>query len=76
MKSGVGKVGVGSTAYINDSMGLHAVRCDDGACAEGEEGAVSLHIYSPPIRRVRLYEPDADRCAAAGEGSGRVGLWQ
>ena len=59
--AGVGKVGVGQTAYINDSHGLHAVRCDADACGAGEEGAVSLHIYAPPIRRVRLYEPEHDR---------------
>lgn len=39
--SGTAKVGPGQTAYINDSMGLHAVRCDEDACGE-EEGAVSL----------------------------------
>lgn len=53
-------MGVGATAYINDGLGLHAVRCDDGACG-AQPGAVSLHIYAPPIRRVRLYEPEADR---------------
>lgn len=52
-------MGLGGTAYINDSMGLHAVRCDDAAC--DEEGAVSLHVYAPPIRRVRLYEPEDNR---------------
>jgi hypothetical protein len=44
-----------------DRLGLHAVRCDDDAIPEGEEGCVSLHIYAPPIRRVRLYEPHEDR---------------
>ena len=37
-------MGVGGTAYINDQLGLHAVRCHDAACEEGEEGSVSLHI--------------------------------
>ena len=37
-------MGVGGTAYINDQLGLHAVRCHDDACEEGEEGSVSLHI--------------------------------
>ena len=60
--AGISKVGVGATSHINDATGLHAVRCDGDACEEGEEGAVSLHIYAPPIRRVRLYEPDLNRC--------------
>lgn len=66
--AGVGKVGVGATAYINDSLGLHAVRCDDGACGGGLPGAVSLHVYAPPIRRVRLYEPEADRVTLRAPG--------
>lgn len=60
--AGVGKVGPGGTAYINDTIALHAVRCDDEACdAAGEEGAVSLHVYAPPIRRVKLYEEEENR---------------
>ncbi|EFN58340.1 hypothetical protein CHLNCDRAFT_142389 [Chlorella variabilis] len=52
---------------INDSMGLHAVRCPDDACCEGE-GSISLHIYAPPIRRVRLYEPEDDRVVTRAPG--------
>ncbi|PSC69833.1 cysteine dioxygenase [Micractinium conductrix] len=70
LPDGVNHVCVGTTAYINDSMGLHAVRCDDAACGGpgAEEGAVSLHIYAPPIRRVRLYEPEADRVVTRAPG--------
>lgn len=68
--AGINKVGPGGSAYINDSMGLHAVRCDDDACGgpDAEEGAVSLHIYAPPIRRVRLYEPESDRVVTRAPG--------
>lgn len=62
-------MGLGGTAYINDTIALHAVRCDDAACdAAGEEGAVSLHVYAPPIRRVKLYEQEENRWAG-GLGS-------
>lgn len=70
VSAGINKVGPGESAYINDSLGLHAVRCDDGACGGpgAEEGAVSLHIYAPPIRRVKLYEPEADRVVVRAPG--------
>ena len=67
LPTGSSKVGVGQTAYINDSLGLHAVRCDDAACVPGE-GSISLHVYAPPIRRVRLYETDADRVVVRAPG--------
>ncbi|KAI8476358.1 MAG: RmlC-like cupin domain-containing protein [Monoraphidium minutum] len=57
--AGARRAAAGDVVYINDSQGLHAVRCPDD-CPE-EEGAVTLHIYAPPIRRVKLYEPEADR---------------
>ena len=41
------RLGAGGIAYINDLIALHAVRCP--ADADGE-GAVTLHIYSPPIK--------------------------
>ena len=47
------------TLYINDSVALHAVRCADDT--DWELGAATLHLYLPPIRRARLYEPEADR---------------
>ena len=56
--AGVAAVAPGGTAYINDSMGLHAVRCPADCPAPG---AVTLHLYCPPIRRVKLYEPEAGR---------------
>jgi cysteine dioxygenase len=42
------------------------VRC--GAPAVAPRGGVSLHLYSPPIRRTRLYEPDADRVTLRAPG--------
>lgn len=66
--TGVTPVGPGGTAYINDSMGLHAVRCADDACPPGEPGCVSLHIYAPPIRRVKLYEPEDNRVTTRTPG--------
>ncbi|GFH12487.1 cysteine dioxygenase, partial [Haematococcus lacustris] len=47
-----------STGYINDSLGLHKVGCPALTPAPG---AVTLHIYAPPIRRVKLYEPEEGR---------------
>lgn len=74
--AGVGKVGPGGTAYINDTIALHAVRCDDVACgAAGEEGAVSLHVYAPPIRRVKLYEQEENRWAGEGGEWVSMGAW-
>ncbi|KAL4452228.1 hypothetical protein ABPG75_007890 [Micractinium tetrahymenae] len=57
----LGKVvgGPGALLYINDGIGLHAVRCADDTNLE--EGAVTLHLYAPPVRRVFLYEPEEDR---------------
>eukprot|EP00887_Chlorella_sp_A99_P008067 scaffold12.g8067.t1 len=48
----------GAAGYINDSMCLHAIRCPDACPAPG---AVTLHIYAPPITRVRLFEPENNR---------------
>lgn len=50
--------GRGTTLYLNDKQALHAVRCAAGSPGIG---AVTLHLYSPPIRRVRLYEPELNR---------------
>jgi cysteine dioxygenase len=56
------------------TQALHAVRCGDAAAAP--RGGVSLHVYAPPIRRTRLYEPDADRVTLRAPGffsaAGRV----
>ena len=73
LPDGVNHVCVGTTAYINDSMGLHAVRCDDAACGGpgAEEGAVSLHIYAPvsggvePVRMGGWGQRHLQSCAPA-----------
>ena len=41
----------GSTAYINDNIGLHRV-----ANASATQGAISLHVYAPGWRSVQTYE--------------------
>ena len=43
----------GTTAYINDGIGLHAM-----GSASGNEHAYSLHLYSPPYSSVKCYEED------------------
>lgn len=48
----------GETGYINDTIALHAVRVPEHCTGTG---AVTLHLYAPPIRRVKLYEPDNNR---------------
>ncbi|GBF96262.1 cysteine dioxygenase [Raphidocelis subcapitata] len=53
------RVGAGVVTYINDRLALHSVRCPDDCPTE--PGGITLHIYSPPIRRVKLYEPESDR---------------
>ncbi|PRW56943.1 peroxisome biogenesis 1 isoform X1 [Chlorella sorokiniana] len=58
-KLGKGVAGPGAQLYINDGQALHAVRCADDT--DYEHGAVTLHLYAPPTRRVLLYEPEADR---------------
>ena len=48
------RMGVGDTAYINDGLGLHSVRCpggEEGGEEGGEGGGVTIHLYAPPIRR-------------------------
>jgi len=62
---------VGQTGYINDRIALHAVRVPEH-CAGA--GAVTLHLYAPPIRRVKLYEPDNDRVVQRQPGFFTVGL--
>ncbi|KAG2499208.1 hypothetical protein HYH03_002789 [Edaphochlamys debaryana] len=44
---------VGDVGYISDLQGLHSLGSVGGA---GAVPAATLHVYSPPIRRVRLYE--------------------
>lgn len=57
----------GQTGYISDRIALHAVRCPPAAPAPG---AVSLHLYAPPIRRVRLFDPEDNRVVVR-----RPGFW-
>lgn len=57
--------------HINDGIALHAVRCaDDTDC---EEGAVTLHLYAPPTKKVWLFEPGADRVVQRVPGYHSVG---
>ena len=42
----------GSAVHIDDSLGLHSVG------NYSSEPAVTLHVYSPPILRVKIFEPD------------------
>jgi hypothetical protein len=37
----------GQVAYISDKLGLHSVGCAPGC----ERGAITLHLYAPPIQR-------------------------
>ena len=48
VRLGEGTLPVGGVTYINDHQALHTV-----ACAEGVQppGAVTLHLYAPPVRR-------------------------
>lgn len=41
----------GQTSYINDNIGLHAVQCDASS-----ERAVTFHLYSPPLRYMKVYD--------------------
>lgn len=61
---------VGDVGYINDNLCLHSVGChmDPAACngasagcqpcarEGGLEGGVTLHLYAPPIRKVKIFE--------------------
>lgn len=68
---GTNELQVSQTGYINDHIALHAVRVPEH-CAGA--GAVTLHLYAPPIRRVKLYEPDNDRVVQRQPGFFTVGL--
>ncbi|KDD72661.1 hypothetical protein H632_c3057p0, partial [Helicosporidium sp. ATCC 50920] len=59
------RLNAGQTGYINDSMALHAVGIPADVPAPG---SVTLHIYSPPIRRVKLFEPDSNRIVTRKPG--------
>ncbi|KXZ56539.1 hypothetical protein GPECTOR_1g484 [Gonium pectorale] len=60
---------VGDVGYINDHLALHSVGCylspedvqpaADSDSGWRQQGGVTLHLYSPPIRRVKIYEENA-----------------
>ena len=52
----------GATTHICDAVGLHSVKCAH------HRGAVTLHLYCPPIRSARLFEPDVDRVTVRAPG--------
>ena len=56
----------GDVGYINDTMSLHRVaNCHVSSKTPSEStdlpsltpGSVTLHLYAPPIRRVKVFEP-------------------
>jgi len=44
---------VGDVGYIEDDLGVH--KLGNNSC---EHDAITLHLYSPPIRELTLFEPD------------------
>jgi cysteine dioxygenase len=62
-----GTLDAGNVSYINDDIALHRVAAFHTSvnAAHAHEvkasltpfGAVTLHVYAPPIRRVKIYEP-------------------
>ncbi|PNH00535.1 Cysteine dioxygenase type 1 [Tetrabaena socialis] len=59
---------VGDCGYINDFLALHTVGCygpeaercrsEGGAGPYVPQGGVTLHLYAPPIKRVKIYDND------------------
>jgi len=45
----------GDISWMHDSIGFHRV-----GNASKEEGAVTLHIYSPPIKKCNAYDEDGN----------------
>jgi len=58
----------GEVAYINDRLGLHSF-----GNADCEFSTVSMHIYAPPIRRVKIFEPTEGRVIERTPGFYSVG---
>ena len=52
VQTGVVTLGPGDIAHISDADGLH--KCGAAAGAGGA-GAVSLHVYAPPVSRCRVW---------------------
>jgi len=42
---------LGEVGYASDKLGLHSIHTDG-------EDAISLHLYSPPITTVKIFEPE------------------
>ncbi|PNH12658.1 Cysteine dioxygenase type 1, partial [Tetrabaena socialis] len=51
----------GDVGYINDLIALHSIGAGDG-----EEPSCTLHVYSPPIRRVKTYEGGKEAVSVPG----------
>lgn len=65
----------GEVGYINDSLSLHRVaNCRISNRDQQEElppltpGSVTLHLYAPPIRRVKIFEPGEQKVYARTPG--------
>jgi len=43
---------VGDVGYVSDSLGVHSMGATNGV------DAISLHVYAPPIRAVKILEPE------------------
>jgi len=43
---------IGDVGYVNDGLGVHSMGATNGV------SAISIHIYSPPIRSVKILEPE------------------
>lgn len=54
---GVRSVRPSGVSYINDRIALHSVGCPSHAAAPG---AVTLHLYVPPIRRATLFQASGE----------------
>lgn len=48
-------VDVHQTAYINDFVALHAV---GSPLMDISQGAVTLHVYAPPLRKMKVYNKE------------------
>lgn len=59
----VSKLHVGESAYIHDRIGLHIVGNESDSVV-----AVTLHVYSPPIKRVKVFDPSTNELIARAPG--------
>lgn len=56
VQSTLANANVDDVCYINDSIGYHSVQN-----THGDDVAVSLHLYSPPLTKCCLYEMDGTK---------------